>query len=427
MKYLFFIFLIITIIYVVLSKRRVDFFLISTFSILVYYYPALIGKIYRTNGDVTISFDTYLCIILYTISLLYYMIINDKCDLSVHKNKLKKVSVSTDSLDVINNYSIIILDIIGILLLIYTVGKYGDIRHGFNKMQLLSNANRFTEYLKYIALFTFVCSFISIGKGSRIAKVLSAILLGYTFILGHRSFVVIGFISVIFQKIESEEEVVLFSYIRKHKKAILITITLAVVVLFIKGVFSALITGQYDLVKTRLEDPEYYKATLLSSEANTITYNLQRVCESDLRYSFSQYLLGSVYLIPFLGGKIGTWFEYTSFERILNLSFNSRLNEGIGLGSTYLGEAYAVGGVLFVIFQSWIAFIIMSWLMRMRKKGVTKGSNALCLIILSYFSFYIHRNSLIFLLITARAFLYIFALYIIIQKMLTEIMSHDVK
>lgn len=418
MKYLLILLVAVIVIYVIFGKRKIDFFLISTFSIVVYYYPALIGEIYGVHGDTYISFDTYFCIILYTVSLLYYMIVNDRYNLSMYKHKQKEDSNDTACYSMINNHTIIVLDLLGVALLIYTIGKYGDIRHGFNKMQMLANANRFTEYLKYIALFTFVCSFISSGKGNRVARILSSVLLGYTFILGHRSFTVIGCIAIFVQKIESGEKVVFFEYIRKHKKAILGITALATVVLFIKGVFSALITGQYDLVKSRLEDPEYYRATLLSSEANVITYNLKKVCESGMRYSFFQYFLGLFYLVPVLGGRIGTWFEYTSFERMLNLNFNSRLDEGVGMGSTYLGEAYAVGGFLFVIVQSWIAFIIMSWLMKMRQKHIGKGANTLCLIILSYFSFYIHRNSLIFLLITARAYLYIFLLYALIQKVL---------
>lgn len=418
MKYLLILLVVVIVIYAIFGKRKIDFFLISTFSIVVYYYPALIGEIYGAHGDTNITFDTYFCIILYTVSLLYYMIINDRYNLSVYKYKPKSDFNNTAYYSMINNYTIIILDLLGMVLLIYTMGKYGDIRHGFNKMQMLANANRLTEYLKYIALFAFVCSFISDGKGNRIARILSCILLGYTFVLGHRSFMVIGCIAIFIQKIESGEKVVFFEYIRKYKKAILGITVLATVILFIKGVFSALITGQYDLVKSRLEDPEYYRATLLSSEANVITYNLKKVCESGMRYSFFQYFLGLFCLVPVLGGRIGTWLEYTSFERMLNLNFNSRLDEGVGIGSTYLGEAYAVGGFLFVIVQSWIAFFIMSWLMKMRQKHIGKGANTLCLIILSYFSFYIHRNSLIFLLITARAYLYILIMYVLIQKVL---------
>lgn len=419
MRYILMFFVIVTIIYAIMAKRKIDFFLISTLSIVIYYYPALLGEIFGEHANTIISFDTYLCIIVYTVSLLYYMIINDRCSLSIYKYKPQEEYYDTDYYNMINNYTIIALDFLGMILLIYTIGKYGDIRHGFNKMQILENANRFTEYMKYLALFTFVCSFISSGKGNRLARVLSLILLGYTFVLGHRSFMVIGCIAIFIKKIESNKKVVFFDYIRKHKNAILGITILAFIVLFIKGIFSALITGQYELVKSRLEDPEYYKTSLLSSEANVITYNLHRVCESGMKYSVLQYFLGVFYLVPVLGGRIGTWFEYTSFERLLNLKFNSRLDEGVGLGSTYLGEAYAVGGFVFVIIQSWLAFIFMSWLMKIRQKHNGKGADALCLIILSYFSFYIHRNSLIFLMITARAYLYIFILYLLINKAIT--------
>lgn len=422
MRYILVLLVLVLLVYVLFAKRKLDFFLISSLSVITYYYPALLGGIYRLNGNIDISVGTYACISIYVIALLYYLFINDRYNLSLamydNKNDLEK-----GNNELITNRSIIALELIGMVLLLYTIGKYGDIRHGFNKMQMLANANRLTEYLKYIALFSFVCSFISKGEKILIARILSIVLLGYTFILGHRSFTVIGCIAIFVSKVESQDRVVFFNYIKKNKAAIIGISVLAILVLFIKGVFSALITGQYELVKSRLENPEYYRTTLLSSEANVITYNLQRVCESDMSYSIFQYLLGIVYLVPILGGRIGSIFDYTSFERTLNLNFNSRLDEGVGLGSTYLGEAYAVGGYPFVIIQSFCAFILMSWMMKTRSRHKSIESNAFFLIVLSYFSFYIHRNSLIFLLITARAYLYIFIIFKMIRFIISDVIK----
>lgn len=424
MKYILILLVVILLIYVIFSKRKLDFFTVSSFSVVVYYYPIIIGEIHTKNGIYNISFATYTCIFIYTLCLLYFLIIYDRIKISTQNLYNFKI-INMANTELINNYSIIVVELIGLLLLVYTVGRYGDIRNGFNKMQLLANANRATEYMKYIALFTFVSSFISKGKKIFIARTLAVILLVYTFIIGHRSFTVIGCIAVFVSKIESDGKVVFFNYIKKHKVAIICISILAIVILFIKGVFAALITGQYDLVKSRLGNPEYYKSTLLSSEANVIINNLQRVCDSNMSYSLIQYIVGIVCLVPVLGGRIANIFEYTSFERLLNIRFNSKLSEGVGLGSTYLGEAYAVGGYFFVIIQTFFTVIFMSWMMKMRRTYKSIESNAFFLIVLSYFSFYIHRNSLIFLLITARAYLYIFILYKIIKFIVSRVIKKN--
>ena len=115
-------------------------------------------------------------------------------------------------------------------------------------------------------------------------------------------------------------------------------------------------------------------------------------------------------LIPVLGGSIANSLGYVSFESELNLRFNTRLSEGIGLGSTYLGEAYAMGGGLMVVFIMSLTFFTL--LMIIYKYNNTDSPLAYTFlgIVATYFTFYIHRNSLIFLLVAARAYLYIWLL-----------------
>lgn len=414
MNYIILVLAMISIWYVVFKIRRFDYFTVLVISTVVYYFPTILGRIRSSqNLDLTaIDINVYVCVAVFMILLLLFIATTDKYKILTGGKPLFKVESSGLSIyeDMCSNYAAILLGIVGLVLMAYTFIMYGGISGQFNKMLLLAESNRFTEYFKYIALYSFVYAFINKGKGIFFLRVMAIILIGYTFLLGHRSFIVLGLIGIFMCRLGNGKRVRLATFIGKHKTAFLTIIIGAFFFLFIKGVFAALMSGQYELVKSRLTDPDYYINALLTSESNSITLNLNRVCFSGMAYSFIDYMVGFVMLIPVLGSAIASTTGYVSFETTLNQTFNTQLSEGVGLASTFLGESYAVGGIFAEVIIVVLTLIFIMWLQNKLYSTKNNLTATYISVLLPYFAFYIHRNSLIFLLITARAYLYIWLL-----------------
>ncbi len=414
MQFIYWLLMLISLGYVLVKKRRFDFYSIAVLSTFIYYYPALLGSIKVSGEFVPVSTTVYLCLCVHIIVLTVCMICQDL--FCFRKTNL----IEPEPCDKVNKTeytAMLIVSVAGLAFLAYTFAMYGGFQGDFNKMQLLANANRLTEYMKYIALFSFVYAFSLPRKYGRLIKLVSLVLIGYTFLLGHRSFVVIGIIALFVKKLsEDREEKPMYLLIKKYWGLFLFMAVCAIIVLFVKNVFAALMTGQYELVISRLTDPEYYLNSLLSSEANTIVSNLQSVCDSGMTHSFKDYIFIVFALIPFIGSRLMTIFDITSFETALNQAFNSRLDEGVGMGCTFLGEGYATGWFIFLIISLIGVFLFISFLQNRKKYTKSLLNETWIGIILVYFTFYIHRNSIFFLLVMARAYAYIWFLTWVIKK-----------
>ncbi|KXT76137.1 hypothetical protein STRDD10_00331 [Streptococcus sp. DD10] len=413
--------------YLLVQPRKLDYFTIFSFSTMFYYFPAVLGKIRLIGEEKTtpLIFDVYLILLVFIVLLFGFILLNDHYTFKIKDRKLgvNLLDYREKEEDYFSNLAVFFLELLGLVLLVYANVKFGDITASFNKMELLAESNKGTEYLKYIALYSFVYSFMA--KRQWLLKALSLILIGYTFLLGHRSFLVIGLIGIVMARVGMRERRPLIASINKHLFLSFFSIVGLFFFIFIKGVSSALITGQYDLVWSRLSSLDYYIDTLLISEPNTITVNLYHVVNSHMTFGFDQYFLGFFQLIPGLGGMLGSAVGFTSFEQQLNLLFNTQLAQGVGLASTFLGESYAIFELVSEVAIAFIVFLLVMWGMKQLYQTKSQLVAAYFSIVLPYFTFYIHRNSLIFLLVAARAYLYILLLTWIIKVVLQSIIKRS--
>lgn len=426
MRYVAIFFMLILIGYTLIAKRRIDYFTVMSFSALLYYYPALIGKLSDINyGNLIteIKPEVYFCLIAFMLILTLFMFVLDKYIVTMgnkvlFQRKFDRIQINSDYY---SNLTIFILSIIGLVMFIYTLVSYRGLFGNFNKANLLMESNKIIAYYKFISLYLFIYAFINKGTFIRIIRLFSLILIGYTFLLGHRSYIVLGLIGISVVYFSQLDKTRLTKFIHQNKLLFILLLLIGLFFLFIKGVFAALMAGNYDLVISRLKDPNFYLMTLLNSESNIITLNLNRVIESRMNYSLFNYLFEFLYLIPIMGNSINKKLGIESFSYQLNYKFNTRFEDGYGIGSTFLGESYAIGGMLTLIIRLVILFIIVKWLMS--KLYSTKNNFIIAYLstILPYFTFYVHRNSYLFLLITARAYLYILILCFIIKKILTTL------
>lgn len=408
--------------YVCVRKRKFDYFSIASFSLILYYFPVFIGRLRNndTGSAIYISNMTYLCIFSFGLLLLVFMIFFDKYYIK-KGNKSLSHNINTKILSERNdlsNFCVFIVSIIGLVLMVITFINYGGFKGDFNKMNLLMRASKVTEYMKYIGLFSFVYSFSFKGKFINLCRLSSLMIILYTFLLGHRSFIVIGIIAIFMHFVGTAKPVRLVEIINKNKKMFLFILICLIFFVFVKNVFAAFMSGNYDLVISRLTNKNYYVDTLLESESNIIMNNLNNIVISNFKYGLGDFVFGIISLIPFVGGRLLDVFDYVSFEEKMNLAFNIHLSEGIGLGSNYIGEAYSIGNVFSVIVITILTLFFIKFLISRRNLTANPFTYTFLSLILTYFTFYIHRNSLIFLLTTTRAYLYILILLFILHAIL---------
>lgn len=430
MRLIFILLVVVVLGYVIFKNRTFDFFSIAVISSFLYFYPGLYGKVFYYYTSISmdgydISTMVYLCLSIYLILLIFFMWINDhnyikfnnKIIAGVYNDEFSRFYERSE--DVV----VFILEVIGIICSIYTLYRYRGFWNNFDKVALLEGANRITEYFKYISLFTFVYAFVSDGKLKTIIRLISIYLMMVTFLLGHRSFFAIGLITICAYYFSRAGKKRFFEVISDHKKMFIIIVVAALFFLFVKNVFMFIMNGRFDLIKQRLTDIDYYINSLTRTEANIIMYNVQNVIESKLQYSFVDSLKEFAYLIPFLGKNLRENTSLVSFSDVLNMHFNVRFDEGIGLGSTYIGEIYAHGGIVFVLIEICILFFFISVMNRLSKSVKHGLDYTIVGITLTYFTFYIHRNSLINLLTMVRSYLYLW----IVLKLLKTFLYRKVE
>jgi ABC-type cobalt transport system substrate-binding protein len=253
-----------------------------------------------------------------------------------------------------------------------------------------------------------VYGFVNTGKYINFIRVISLVLIGYTFLLGHRSFIVIGIIAIAFFFFSKQERTTsLLKFMCTHKLITAAILAAAFFFFFVKNVFAAFMDGNFELVISRLTSKSYYLNMLLRSEANSIIENLQYACQSNIGFEIVDYCLGFFALVPVLGGRVMDLFDVKYFETLLNQQFNDKYDLGFGMGSTFLGEAYSAGSFAFLIVVLISMFALISFMSRCLRKTKSPILYTWLSICLVYCSFYIFRNSSINLFVMMRAYLYI--------------------
>lgn len=416
MKNLYIILTIISLGYVVFKHRKIDFFTIYIFSILLYYFPAYLGIIYDgKDKDIIIYNRTYVVLCINLFIVLCVILLKD------YRKELKNnINIIDRKCYFYYNKAVLIIAFMTTGLICLSIIHYGGGKGTtFNKMQLLASANKVTEYTKYFATFVFVYGFTNSGKSIKIIRLIGIISILYTFILGHRSFLVISVICILYQYVTKEIKYVsAYKLIRQHQKFAFGVVIFTLLIFFIKNVFAALMDGNYDLVIARLVDKDYYFNALLQSEPNSIVKNLNNVIQYNMKYEVLSYFMIIVLgLMPYIGDKLLNFYNLRSFEYMLQLNFNDQIDEGIGLGSTFLGEAYSTGGYIFLIVICTIVCLSICLLEKeLYKKKTSPIVRTWVMIFLVYLTFYISRNSLVYVLVTARAYLYILVLAWLIKQ-----------
>jgi len=401
MEYLYTLFSVIILFFLLVKKKNISLIVLYFFSTLVYYYNAYVGVIFhgKINGTVTTSYEisqgTYIVLFInFFIIIISLLLERENVD-------LKQKKMLKGELYVIR-WMIIITFILGL----YLSYKYHifSLQTQFNKTELMKESGRVEAYFKYIASFVFVYIFTQTSYNyKKLYKILAVVSLVLTFLFGHRSYIVISILAIVFDKIYNEclKYSSFKKYIIKNKKIIIMMGLFFALVLIIKGVSGALFNGDWNLFYSRLTNLNYYSQVFKVSEPNTIIKNLDTIVINDFKIPYSSYLIILTYIVP----GISNLFHIENFTYVYQRELYA---SGVtNQASTYLGEAYANGGYIMVFVIVLIQIIVLAMLFRGYLKSKNNVSKTFFLISGIDIAFYSHRNSLSFEATRIRAYLYI--------------------
>lgn len=385
------------------KKRNISFLLVYFLSSILYYYNVFTGEIFigRLNeigvSSYPIANASYFVLIINMIVVFFSSMINQGTEYYIEK----KAHINEDK--IFKAFILILL-----VFSVYMVIRYDLLfRNTYNKTELSEEAGSLASYFKYLAVYAFVLIWTQEGKKYHaVWKISATIPALVTFLFGNRSFLVIGILGVVFDKVYKScagRQQDLLSYCIHHKKILIGGMLFVVIVLVAKGVTGALFVGNWELIKSRLTNPDYYKQVFFVSEPNTIMRNLDTIVSNEYQVDTSSYLTLWAYFFPFITGEINKIFGVKNFT----YAYQKELFGTTNRACTYLGEAYANGGYVVVAIVVSLSIISLLLLFQAYKKCRSNISKCTLLLIGIDTAFYMQRNSMSYQFSRIRDYIYI--------------------
>lgn len=274
-----------------------------------------------------------------------------------------------------------------ILLIIFTINA---IVQGSVKKSSWGNLGILILFLQYFGVTSFIYSWTSQSK--TFWKVISTIPIIIFFIGEARAFAIIGIISLIMIKYYNNK---IFSL-----KTVKLTFALILILL---AAYLPRYGNKIIEANNKGTLIPYISVMVGSYEFGQIGYNLNASVDPnyDSNHTLSSLLFGSIPIINRLIENREMRRFHEHIEKYLNPGFN------YGLGGTFWGESFVLGGIIGVIINLLLIIIFIEWL----KTNILRGNiyYPLYMLTLVFFAFYLPRND-IFIMIAVIKNLLIFIL-----------------
>lgn len=410
LKWIYIILFLVVLFCALIKKKNLSFVLVYFLSSVLFYYNAFVGDVFvgKLNqigvDSYPINYGTYIILIVNLVIIFLFIIIDSE------KNDYRFKTTQSSEITVMNVFLVAVF-----ALSLYMCIHYGVFfRASYNKSQLAEDTGSIGTYYKYLASFAFVYVFTKDGTKLSIPwRIIGSIPIFTTFLFGNRSFLVISLVAVLFDKVYLECNKFKYGLVRflsKHKKIVIAAGILLFATLVVKGVTSALFTGNFDLVKQRLSNVDYYKQVFYVSEPNTIMTNLNTIVSNNYQVEKSTYAALWAYLFPLITGQIEKMMGVESFtkvyQRVLYVTNTNR-------ASTHLGEAYANGGYIIVPLVIILYLILILVISKGYRRCTSDIGKTTFLLMGIDAAFYIQRNSMAYEFSRLRDYIYIAVILII--------------
>lgn len=379
--------------------HRINIVGISLLALVFYTFPCAVGEVYIEGGMLylyqdKISEDTYLLVIsqLLIINFLAY----SKFKMFKDINKIKSVLGNIQH----NNLGYEIVFIFSAIELIYELFIEIGVDVFFSpisKTEIMQDMGT----LFTMGLWGILLSFVYAVKKRDIIKLfICGILLLFILIMGARSYPVFAVISVMLLKVKNTE-----IKVNNRFRWYFVAGAIATLLIIFKNVYKPLRALDFNVVISVLEHYDLF-AHFFDIQENRITFSLYNyVVSTDFSLPFIDTMVRILSIVPFLNDFIALNYPLRFSEIAKEIWFHSTF----GLGSSFWGESYAMGGSLFLF------LITCVWILFIRKFeykfNEDTDSSPCWIVFLIYTGFYIHRLDWVQVFGAAKS---LFLLYLVI-------------
>lgn len=376
MQFLFILIAIIGGIYFLFKKRNVDFFTIAFFSATVYFMPGFFGYVLFPPElfKVEIESRTYTIFIVVLTSIIFFAITSDY----IMTKEFKKVSIIGTELNI---KILVLVSIISFCLMVFSSGP---ILFTSIKSEIMEHLNRYHIIWTMSTSILVVSAFLN---NNRLLTIFSFLFLSVDLLIGFRSIFAITVISIILLHLNSKgkQRLIISNY-----KIISLGLIVAIFFFVFKRIQAAIKLGLWDIVIQRVSSPEFYIDSIIYSEPFITQSILNEIIKNDFTVDNS-YLYNFFYLIILFAPQLGA--EIIGFNELFQDNLFPNVN--YGLGANIWAEMYSINGYPMIItflciFN--IIIIIGNKLINIRESSL----KATLTLVMIYWTFYIHRNSLFY-------------------------------
>lgn len=397
--------------YGIFKKRELDLIYIYFLSTTVYFFPVVLGEfqsfVFNADGTYTyypeaLYYKTYIVLIINTFICFIWMIIRNLCS---KKNR------QCSSMYYLNDYAnLIVIGTEALLLILNTRMilrlRYLIFTNRFDKTILLNNMSLLDTLCLNMSYFVFILAFVFNMRWRVTTRLFAIILMIFPFMLSRRSEIVLGMIAITYVWINRQNYSSIYILLINKKKTIIAVLFFGIAVFLSKGIMNSIVQGNWQEVKIYLEKKNTLIDSFLYSEPNIITSTLNGVLEKDVRVDGESYKHVVLSFFPFIetlfSGKLSPSDFYTLYQPIVYPEI-----KGWGAANCFLAEAYSNGGwiMLFVVVNCLCAMLLL--LERGIKRCNNWGVKTALLASMPYLTFYIHRNTVYYIIRTVRIYIYL--------------------
>lgn len=360
-------------------KRKFDILTFAAFAFIFYTLSCITGEVWisRATGYYyyeQISFKTYL--------LVYFqlLIINICPFISFKKPRTVSSSYKSGGIGKSEksayNFICLISFIIFVYNILFVVGL-NSFFSTFGKSEIIASTNSFFSYSIWGILISFSYG---IQNKRKFMTILSSIVLVILLILGSRSYPVIALLILVLSRISEVKK----AFISYWKQIVLICVVFVALLVY-KEVYQYVRALDFSVVWERLKNWRTYVDIINNGESRTTFALYNYVVDHDFRIPLMDSLARIFSVIPF----INNFFPTTLPIRFSGIAKDIVFSSSYGLGSSFWGESYAMGGTVFLIAITVIWSIAIK---HFSKKCIIENKTfPFWSTFMMYIAFYIHR------------------------------------
>lgn len=360
-------------------NRKFDLLTIAVLSYIFYTLSCVIGETWITKAGgyyyyANIDVKTYICVFIQLIIINFFPCVIKEKKKHFTSSELiwrKKIGGKTE-------FEIIFVISVSVFLynLIFVVGldQFFSLT---SKSDIMSSVSGIFSYSIWGILISFTYGILS---KRRWIIFISSCMLFLMLIMGSRSYFVIAVLILLLTNAEALRKTV-----SENWKKIIILIILMFILLVYKEVYRYIRALDFESVISTLENYRTYLTVFTNDETRTTFSLYNYVIEKNYTLSLVDSLVRILSFIPFINNVFPTSLPI----RFSSIAKNNIFGSTYGLGSSFWGESFAMGGFIFLIVVTciWIG-IIKKYNNRI---AMTNKTAPFWSVFMVYFTFYIHR------------------------------------